>query len=249
MRRLLVAGLAAVTLLGACASGPTTVSLQAEPMGGSSPSPSPSPEQEPSPTEASPSPSPTTTTPVGPRAPTDTDRARFVAAHEPAGASTLEDVAADLDGDGVDELVFAYVQHGRRAHVDVAWWNGTSYEIGFADDGGEATSLDRLQVSDVNGDGSIELVTHQSGEDDAASATLWRVLGAGQVETLVAVDGCHDGSNTYGAAGVRIADDDGDGADEIEATCDESPLPSSQWSSHTYVWQGDAYRYTPDELL
>lgn len=241
MRRPLVAGLAAF-LLGACGGGPTTVSLEAQPIGPTSPSPSPEPE--PSPTEASPS--PTTTTPSGPRPPTDTDRARFVAAYDPAGASTLEDVAADLDGDGVEELVFAYVRNG-RAHVDVAWWSETTYEIRFADDGGAATSLDRLQISDVNADGRTEIVTHQSGEDEAASATLWRVLGAGEVEALVAVDGCHDGSNTYGAAGVRIADDDGDGADEIEATCDESPPPGSPWPSHTYVWQGDAYRHVPDE--
>lgn len=241
MRRPLVAALATVLLL-ACADDQGSVPLQAEPSVTGSPTPTASSEAS-SASAPAPTPTPSTPTEADPHDPTDPDRARFVAEHQPAGASSMQDVAADLDGDGTDELVFAYVQSGTRARIEVAWWTGTDYEIVFADEGGPASSIDRLGIHDVNADGAVELVTHQSGSGATASASLWRVQGEAQVERLVAVGGCHDGSHTYGAAGVRFEDRDGDGADEIEATCDDTPLAVAQWSSDTYVWQDGAYRH------
>lgn len=241
-RRLMVV-LGAVLLLGACAGEPRSVSLQAEPSRSEAPT---SPPSEPIPTPTStPRPSSSTITEASPHDPTDTDRARFVADHHPAEATGMQDVAADVDGDAIDELVFAYVESGTRVRVDVAWWTGTDYEVAFSDAGGRASTIDRLGVRDLTGDGHVELVTYQSGSGSTASASLWSVRAARRVERLVAVGGCHDGSHTYGTAGVRIEDRDGDGAAEIEATCDDAPLPVAEWSSDTYVWEDGAYRHAP----
>lgn len=226
-------------LLAACGDGVPVVELEAQPSPTtSSPSPSdtpsPTPTVEDTPTE---SPSPTETEP---RDPTNTDRARFVAAYEPDSASSLQHVATDVDGDGSEEIVFAYVRDGRLAHVDVAWWNGTSYEIEFAADGGRGTAVDRLRVADVNADGLTELVTEQSAPD-TASVSLWRVTGAGQASPLVAAGGCHDGSNTYGVTGATLEDRDADGADEVYASCPDG-------STARYRWEAGQYREAPTLL-
>lgn len=238
-RRQLAAGaLLGAVLLAGCGPRVPVVQLEAQPSPSpSSPSPSPSDTPSPTPTEddtATTSPSPTETEP---RDPTDTDRARFVAAYDPGSASSLQHVATDVDGDGTDEIVFAYVRDGRVAHVDVAWWTGTSYQIGFEADGGAATAIDRLRVADVTADGSTELVTDQS-TADTASVTLWQVSGPGEVRPLEAVGGCHDGSNTYGVTGATLEDRDADGADEVYATCPDG-------STARYRWEAGAYREAP----
>lgn len=241
--RSLAVAVPAAVLLAACARVPV-IHLEAQPSGPATGNATDAP------TDGTPSPTPTETeTTEGPREPTDTDRARFVSSYAPEGAVGIQHVAEDVDGDDRRELVFAYSHDGQIAHIDIAWWTGTAYEVMFAADGGEGTSIDRLRVSDVNADGMIEVVTFQSGSGGEASASLWRVLGEGRVEPLVADGGCHDGSHTYGAVGARLIDRDGDGADEIEATCDDSPLPQSAWSSDTYVWRDNAYRHAPNEVF
>lgn len=177
---------------------------------------------------------------------TDTDRARFVASFAPDGASGLQHVSVDLDADDEEEVVFMYVLDAEVAHIDVAWWDGTAYEIVYGDDGGPATSVDRLRVSDVNADGFTEIVTYQSGSASAASVSLWQVTAPREVDRLIAVDGCHDGSHTYGVVGARLEDRDADGADEIYATCDDAPLPVSEWSTDRYQWREGAYRHSPE---
>ena len=181
MRRLAATALA-VALLAACgADGRTVVAVTARPVDGdgrtSEPSPSPSesvtdePSESPSSEEPSPSEDPS-------RPPTDTDRARFVSAYEPEGAEDLEHVSTDLDADGENEVVVAYVRTaGGVSHVDVAWWDGTDYVVEFRADGGAARRIDRVRIADVNRDGRVEIVTFQSGEGSSASATLWQVQG------------------------------------------------------------------------
>lgn len=229
--------LVGVVLLAGCGDGVPVVELEAQPSPTSSPEPTPSDTAttSPSPSEtATESPSPTETEP---RDPTDTDRARFVAAHDPAGAGSLQHVAADVDGDDVEEIVFAYIRSERVAHVDVAWWTGTSYEVVFTADGGAGTTLDRLRAADVNADGRTELVTAQS-TADSSSLTLWQVTGPSAVRALVAAGGCHDGSNTYGATGATLEDRDADGAAEVYATCPDG-------STARYRWEADRYREAP----
>lgn len=239
--RVVVAGL--VLAAAACTRVPT-IELQAEPLeDDATPTASPTPTTSPTPT-SSPTPTPTPTT-AGPREPTDTDRARFVAEHQEASAVELDHVAVDLDGDDQQELLFHGVRDGRTL-VEIAWWSGTAYEIGFTGQGGTAEQVDRVRPADVNADGFVEVVTFQSGSDAAASSTVWQVRGPSDVVDLVADGGCHDGSSTYGVIGVEWRDEDGDGVDEIVATCDDSPLPRSSWTSDTYTWRDGAYRHVPE---
>ena len=134
--------------------------------------------------------------------------------------------------------MFAYVRGGRVAHVDVAWWDGTAYGIGFADDGGEGSRIDRLRAEDVNGDGRTEVVTFQSGPDGQASVSVWQVTGPGQLARLPAAGGCAAGSHTYGVTGATFDDRDADGVDEIYASCADG-------STARYRWGAGAYRDAP----
>lgn len=200
--------------------------------------PSPTPEATPSPSSSpdpSPSPSPS------PRDPTDTDRARFVDQYRPEGASDLEHVAVDLEDDGTDELVFTYVAGNGIARVDVAWWDGTAYGIGYRAEGGPAQRIDRVRIADVNDDGVTEIATFQS-QGSGRSMSLWQVSGEQALTGLRARGGCYDGLHTYGRVGVELEDRDGDGRDEIYATCDDSPLPVAAWHTEVYVWEDGAYR-------
>lgn len=219
------------------------VELTASPYDDAATETTPTPTPTPSPTpEASPEPSPSPT----PRAATDTDRGLFTRSYRPAGSSDLESAAADLDGDGEKELVFAYVvADQQRSKVDVAWWDGFQYSVGASDLGGPASRVDRLRISDVNADGLIEIVTFQS-TSDRASLSIWQIPPERrELVPLVARGGCDDGSHTYGAVGARFTDRDGDGSEEIEATCNEAPLPVSAWRTDRYRWQDGAYRHEP----
>lgn len=234
-----------VVLLTACSPSVPTVDIQAEPLGDQPTSTeAPTDDATDDPTDE-PTDDPTETETAGPRQPTATDRARFVAAFDPPDATGLEHVSVDVDGDGIQELVFAWTHQQRVTRVAIAWWNGsTAYEVAFEADGGEGNSLDTLWVRDVTRDGLTEVVTFQSGpQAQAASATVWQVTGTRQVVALRAVGGCHAGSHTYGAVGVEFTTRGG--ASEIEATCDDSPLPRHLWSTDRYRWEDGAYRHQP----
>lgn len=246
-RQLAVLGLVAA-LLGACGGArqeeaAVVPELTATPLehttlaAPTTPTPSPSPAASPRP---SPSPSPGAS-----RAPTDSDRGRFAADYRPPGASDLEFAAADVDGDEVKELVFVYVDTERDlAAVDIAWWDGREYSIGASGVGGPAIRIDRLRISDVNLDELIEVATFES-TNERSSLSLWQVPGTRKLVALRARGGCVDGSHVYGAVGARFIDPDGDGVEEIEATCNEAPLPISEWRSDRYAWDDGAYRHVP----
>ncbi len=251
-RRLAVLLLVTATVvLAACGSGEPTPGQQspselvASPLPGdetpaAAPSPSPSalPSAAPS---ASPEPQPT------PHPPSDTEQARFVAGYQPDQATDLEHVAYDLDGDEVDELVFTYVRTGSNvAHVDVAWWDGLAYHVSTGADGGPADRIDHVRLGDVNADGRTEVVIFESTTSGGGSLTIWRLAPGQSLQALTAEGGCDAGSNTYGVIGVKLEDRNGDGSDEIYATCDDSPLPVAAWGTDTYVWKDDAYRYEPE---
>lgn len=227
-----VAALLTGWLVAGCTGDVPVVRIEAQPSPTES-SAAPSIAPSPSPTTSeSPTPSATPTDQV-PRPATDTDRARFVADFHPEGASGLEHVAADLDGDGTAELLFTYLRAGRTSHIDVAWWTGTAYAVQFADDGGEASRIDRVRVDDVNADGLTELVVRQSG-DGTSTASLWQVTGPGQVARLRAQGGCFAGSHTYGTTQVRFEDRDADGAEEVYADCPDGTTVRYRWDAGTY---------------
>lgn len=181
------------------------------------------------------------------RLPSDADRGRFVATYRPDGSRDLEHVATDVDNDAVEEIVFAYIDVDERSvRVAVAWWDGfETYAIEAEAVGTTADRIERLRVADANADGLVEIITFESGEGDAASLTVWQVTGRAMVRPARAIGGCHAGSATYGAVGATMNDRDGDGSDEIYATCDDTPLPRSAWSTDRYVWRQGAYRYAP----
>lgn len=236
--RLAVAALVGASLLAGCGGDVPVVHLEAQPSP-TAPVDTPSVEPTVTPTvDASPTATPTPTE-ATPRPATDTDRARFVAAYEPESATGLQHVATDVDGDGTEELLFAYVRGGRTAHIDIAWWTGMAYEVQFSDDGGPATAIDRLRADDLNADGLTEIVTGQSAADDQASVSLWQVRGPGEVVRLRAAGGCHAGSHTYGTTGVTFDDRDADGAEEIYATCPDGTVDR-------YRWEVGAYRHAPE---
>lgn len=238
--------LAATLVLTACGDGdggpaevtasPIPGGTEASPDPTASPTPAPSPSPSPSP-EPTPSPSAS----PGETAPTDADRGRFVSSYRPEDASGLQHVAVDTDGDGIEELVFAYVRSSAGvSHLDVAWWDGSDYGIGFRADGGPASRIDDVRVSDITADGRREIVLSQS-TSGGSSLTVWQVRGRGDAVGLVARGGCHDGSNTYGVVGASLENRDDDPALEIVASCDDSPLPVAAWHSDVYDWSGAAY--------
>lgn len=143
---------------------------------------------------------------------------------------------ADVTGDDVEEVVFASVSGG-ATRLDVAERRGGAYEVVFQDQGGAAERVDTLTVEDFTGDGVAEIVTEQSSGEFGASLTIWGGKD-GEYRGQAAVGGCWEGSYTYGVIGAEIA------MKRITATCDESPLPMSSWSSHVYVWQ-DAWTFEP----
>lgn len=206
---------------------PAEVAEEPEP---DEPSPTPTPEPSPSPT------------PVEAREPTDGDRARFIASYDPGGVSGGQQVAADIDGDGTREVVFAWVVDAeRRSRVDIAAWTGTSYEIVARELGGPAERLEDVRVSDLTDDGMVEVLTVQSVGSHALSATLWRGRDGGTLEPLRGVGDCFDGSHTYGDSDVRVADDTGDGRAEVRAVC-EDDRPRDLWPTVVYEWEDGAYR-------
>lgn len=240
-----LAGLVLAVVLAGCGSGTDVVQIEAQPSSEpitDTPTPTPSPTPTPTATPTTEEPTPTE---EASRPPTATDRARFVSQFDPANARRLEHVSTDLDGDGTDEIVFTYVRAEQVSHVEAAWWDGTAYQIAFSADGGPGTRVDRVRTSDVNDDGRTEIVLFQSGDASRASLSIWQVTGPREVVALPAMGGCHDGSNTYGVVGASLEDRDADGADEIYATCDDSPLPVSEWSTDRYQWEAGAYRHVP----
>jgi hypothetical protein len=253
LRVVLVALVAAASV--GCGSGdpdvaattPEIVALTAAPLpSGATRVAAPSPTPSPAPTapaagEAAAAPA---SSPVAPEGPTASDRARFVADYEPDGASGLEHVAVDVDGDGQRELLFTYVVDG-TARVDVAWWSGDAYAVAARGEGGAAAVIWHVRVADVNGDDVTEVVTFQR-DDSSSSLSIWAVVGR-DLLGLRAVGGCDDGAFTYGVVGADLTDVDGDGTAEILATCDDSPLPVRAWSEETYRWDGSAYVAEPQQ--
>lgn len=180
------------------------------------------------------------------RDPDDGDRGAFIRSFTPEGATDLDPLAADVDGDAVPEVVVSYLEAG-AVQVDVAFWTGTAYEVTNELDGGEATAIDRTVVRDVNADGRTEIVVEFMGPGDLGGLSIWTVSGAADVDGLVAVGGCHAGRSTYGVVGAELEDRDGDGAEEIYASCDDSPLAQSDWTTDRYVWDGTSYRHLPSQ--
>lgn len=205
-------------------SGSASASETASPT--DSPSPSDSPTQTPSPTE-------------GEREPTDADAAEFQQSYRPEGAQAVDSVAADVDDDGVNEVVFASI-HSDAARIDIARWTGTEYEVVYTGRGGGAERLEDFKVADYTGDGTREVVTVQSVGAQGGSLSIWGWNGQAFAPQR-ASGGCWHGSHTFGVIGASIQ------PGRIRASCDGSPLPTAAWPSDVYVWRdGWVYDHTEE---
>lgn len=165
------------------------------------------------------------------REPSPGDAADFAVTFRPEGATSSEAVAADLDGDGSEEVVVASVVGG-RTRLDVARWSGTAYELTPVQpvEGGPADALERVAVRDIDGTPDTrEIVTYQTAAPDRRSLSVWAWDGTAVVG-LEAVEGCWAGSHTYGVVGATLQ------STRITASCDGSPEPQSEWPSDVYVY-------------
>lgn len=241
---LLTAALASVILWGGCAPAndeaePEVIAVTATPVSEEveeEPTPEPTPEPSPDEDDAEETPTPEE------RDPTDSDRARFIAGYDPGGVSGSRQIAADIDGDGTLEIVFAFVVDAeQRSRVDVAAWSGAEYRIVTRELGGSAERLEELRISDINGDDRVEIVVIQS-VGGSRSATLWASLPGGELDPLRGVGDCFDGSHTYGDTDVTVADRTGDGRAEVRAVCEDPDRPQPLWPEVVYEWDDSAYR-------
>lgn len=193
-----------------------------------------------SPSSLSSEPSPSGPSP-GPSAslPTDADATAFIAEYEASYGDDHRSLASDMDGDGLNELVFARITGG-VAVLDIARWAGAGYEIVYSGEGGSADRVDSLVARDVNGEPGAEIVVGQSAGESGSSLAIWGASGDRYVPQR-ARGGCWRSSNSYGITGAAIA------SQRITATCDGSPLPRSAWTSDVYVWTDGRWTYERTE--
>ncbi|HSJ45580.1 MAG TPA: VCBS repeat-containing protein [Euzebyales bacterium] len=143
-------------------------------------------------------------------------------------------VQVDLDGDGVNERVWAAIvrdQTETRVEqvVDGRW---TPME---AHSGPAADRLVELRVRDLTGDGRPEVYTRQWVATQGESLTIWSYRD-GALARMRMSGGCYNNANTVGITGALVEEVDEDGA-TIAAICRDDGLPPQQWSSAIYVWR------------
>jgi len=169
-------------------------------------------------------------------APATGDVTSFVDAYEAEHGDDVTTRLIDLDNDGTDDIVAAYVGQD-TTNIDLAQWDGAQYVITFSDTGGAADDLSDVVVNDVNSEAGLEIVTFQSTGEQGESLSVWGPDGSGTYTRQNAEGGCWDGSNTFGIVGATIE------PGVIEATCDGSPLPPEAWPTDVYRWQAGAWQY------
>lgn len=167
-------------------------------------------------------------TPGAPAVPDTDQRGRvpaLVVSDEPIDLRT---VLADLDDDGTDERVSAYIlRNGVYVQVERAQSDG--WRTVSRVNGAVADDLVALRVEDLTGDGRPEVHTKQRVGRNGESVTLWSYADD-RLRPMPASGGCWDGGNTFGIIGALV--DPG----QVAAICDESPLPQQLWPTAVYRW-------------
>jgi hypothetical protein len=143
----------------------------------------------------------------------------------------IHTVIIDLDGDGVEERVWAALV-SNSVHVrvqrddDGSWADPTDAASAV---GAVADDLVELSVEDVTGDGRLDIHAKQWVGVNGESVSLWSFTN-GRLRAMTASGGCWDGEDTFGMVGARV--DPG----QVLAICEESPLPPYLWSTAVYRW-------------
>lgn len=152
-------------------------------------------------------------------------------------SSTPRDVRTvhvDLNGDGVDERVWAAIVRDqvqtRVERVVDGKWVPRDTHLGAA-----ADRLVVLQARDLTGDGRLEIYTRQWVATDGGSLTVWAYRD-GDLTRMRMAGGCYNDSNTVGITGALVEDVNRDGT-TIAAICWNEGLPPQQWPSAMYVWR------------
>jgi hypothetical protein len=143
-------------------------------------------------------------------------------------------VQADIDGDGVNERVWAailrdQVQTRVERVVDGRWVPQDAHP------GAAADRLVALRLRDLTGDGRPEVYTQQWVATQGESLTLWSYRN-GDLTRMRMTGGCYNNANTVGITGAIVEEVGADGA-TIAAICRDEGLPPQQWSSAMYVWR------------
>lgn len=144
----------------------------------------------------------------------------------------------DLDGDGVDERVSAMLI-GNQVRVEVERRANGGWSVVDRAYGPVADRLAQLGVSDFTGDGRPDVHTRQRVATHGESATFW--TWSDRLVPATASGGCWEGGNTIGLVGVQLR------PREVVALCRDDDLPPSLWSSATYEWAGDRWRWVSED--
>jgi hypothetical protein len=143
-------------------------------------------------------------------------------------------VQVDLDGDGVNERVWAAIVSDqvltRVERVVDGRWTPRDAHTGAA-----ADRLVELRVRDLTGDGRSEVYTRQWVATEGGSLTMWSYRDA-DLARMRMVGGCYSEANTVGITGALV-EEVGEDSATIAAICRDDGLPPQQWSSAMYVWR------------
>ncbi|MCE9578845.1 MAG: VCBS repeat-containing protein [Deltaproteobacteria bacterium] len=138
---------------------------------------------------------------------------RMIQSPENTSSYTHGLATADLDGDGVDEIVSAYCGHGEVIRYDVAPQTlvPSARKVLQLGNSGEDAIL-----ADVDGDGRVELIVSSSFRDDAARIEIHDLDPAtgDPIATPRLVIDQYDGHPAFYAS-LLVGDLDGDGAPEL----------------------------------
>ncbi|HID86386.1 MAG TPA: hypothetical protein EYP55_03285, partial [Anaerolineae bacterium] len=155
----------------------------------------------------------------------------------PQGAALGRTAIADLDNDGLEEIVASLIGPTHRVGLLVVDWDGEAYAVVWESgplmgerDGG-------LEARDINGDGVLEILSTQS--MGAAGETLYLFAWDGETYRQFAPrGGVFGGMGSFGAKGVRLEDLDGDGIVEILGSYGPVAIYTD-----IYRWDGEVYRF------
>ncbi len=139
--------------------------------------------------------------------------------------------AADVDGDGRDEIV---VHKPAADWMAVLKWTGTELKAAWmtrdwAPGGWNMSAEDRIYVADVDGDGRDEIVVHKPAADWMA---VLKWTGTELKAAWMTRDWAPGGWNMSAEDRIYVADVDGDGRDEIVVH-----KPAADWMA-VLKWTG-----------